>query len=232
MQNRYGRHKRAHQSSRKICASPRRKGVFYISQRGVQWKQGVVIYMILYTTLLYNTTPIHCTPLPLHPPFDEYPDMLEEVLETLEIHMTGDQGSWVEHLLHSAPCRGNPPHGDNDLLESCPFDSRFLVRPIREARIGKFGGSTRTDSQFQWLNFRRTTKGTLRIAWPRMLGCVDSYYMHRVSPVHGTHLSSAVSDHCVFVWLDSEAPEPRCLGLESITRKCCCKHVLGMGVVC
>ena len=40
---------------------------FYILQRGVQWKQGVVIYMALYTSLLYNTTPIHCTPLRLHP---------------------------------------------------------------------------------------------------------------------------------------------------------------------
>ena len=38
-----------------------------IHQRGVQWKQGVVISMRLYTTLLYNTTPIHYTPLPLHP---------------------------------------------------------------------------------------------------------------------------------------------------------------------
>ena len=35
----------------------------YILQRGVQWKQGVVIWMVLYTILLYNTTPIHCTPL-------------------------------------------------------------------------------------------------------------------------------------------------------------------------
>ena len=40
----------------------------YILQRGVQWKQGVVVYIILYTSLLYNTTPIHCTPLPLHRP--------------------------------------------------------------------------------------------------------------------------------------------------------------------
>ena len=40
----------------------------YIPQRGVQWKQGVVICMTLYTSLLYNTTPIHCTPDPLHPP--------------------------------------------------------------------------------------------------------------------------------------------------------------------
>ena len=40
----------------------------YIPQRGVQWKQGVVIYMTVYTSLLYNTTPIHCTPDPLHPP--------------------------------------------------------------------------------------------------------------------------------------------------------------------
>ena len=41
---------------------------FKIHQRGVRWKQGVVIYMILYTSLLYSTTPIHCTPLRLHPP--------------------------------------------------------------------------------------------------------------------------------------------------------------------
>ena len=40
----------------------------YILQRGVQWKQDVVIRMLLYTILLYNTSPIHCTPLPLHPP--------------------------------------------------------------------------------------------------------------------------------------------------------------------
>ena len=36
-------------------------------QRGVQWKQGVVICMMSYASLLCNTTPIHCTPLPLHP---------------------------------------------------------------------------------------------------------------------------------------------------------------------
>ena len=39
-----------------------------IHQWGVQWKQGVMIYMMLYTSLFYNTTPIYCTPLPLHPP--------------------------------------------------------------------------------------------------------------------------------------------------------------------
>ena len=39
-----------------------------IHQMGVQWKQGVVIYMLLYSSLLYNTTTIHCTPLRLHPP--------------------------------------------------------------------------------------------------------------------------------------------------------------------
>ena len=40
----------------------------YILQRGVQWKQGVVICMALHTFLLYDTTPIHCNPLRLHPP--------------------------------------------------------------------------------------------------------------------------------------------------------------------
>ena len=39
-----------------------------IHQRGVQWKQGVVIHMMLCTTLLCNATPIRCTPLRLHPP--------------------------------------------------------------------------------------------------------------------------------------------------------------------
>ena len=39
-----------------------------IHQRGVQWKQGVVVHIVLQAVLLYNTTPIHCTPLPLHPP--------------------------------------------------------------------------------------------------------------------------------------------------------------------
>ena len=41
---------------------------FYILQRGVQWKQGVVVYIILWAVLLYNTTPIHCAPLRLRPP--------------------------------------------------------------------------------------------------------------------------------------------------------------------
>ena len=38
--------------------------IVYIPQMGVQWKQGVVIHMMLYTSLWYNTTPpSHCTPL-------------------------------------------------------------------------------------------------------------------------------------------------------------------------
>ena len=39
-----------------------------IHQRGVQWKQGAVICMVLHTSLPHDTTPFHCTPLPLHPP--------------------------------------------------------------------------------------------------------------------------------------------------------------------
>ena len=36
----------------------------------MQWKRGVVIRMVLYTSLPYDTAPIHRTPLPLplHPP--------------------------------------------------------------------------------------------------------------------------------------------------------------------
>ena len=46
---------------------PRCLEKLYILQRGVQWKQGVVVYILLQAVLLCNTTPIHCTPLPLHP---------------------------------------------------------------------------------------------------------------------------------------------------------------------
>ena len=40
----------------------------FIKGGGVQWKQGVMICMVLHTSLQYDTTPVHCTPLRLHPP--------------------------------------------------------------------------------------------------------------------------------------------------------------------
>ena len=52
-------------------------------QRGVQWKQGVVICMLLYTCLLHNTTPIHCTPLRLHPPLMNTQECLVSLLVLL-----------------------------------------------------------------------------------------------------------------------------------------------------
>ena len=45
----------------------------YIPQRGVQWKQGVVICMLLCTSLPCNTTPHPLHPPPTEPHFDEYP---------------------------------------------------------------------------------------------------------------------------------------------------------------
>jgi len=38
------------------------------SKGGVQWKQGVVIYIMSCAASLHSAAPIHCTPLPLHPP--------------------------------------------------------------------------------------------------------------------------------------------------------------------
>jgi len=68
-------------SGRKICADragrrPRRcrgcgcrgSRMAQDSTKGVQWKQGVVIYIMSCTVSLHDATPIHCTPLPLHPP--------------------------------------------------------------------------------------------------------------------------------------------------------------------
>ena len=57
---------------------------FKIHQRGLQWKQGVVGHIIFYV-LLCNTTPIHCTPLRLHPPFDEYPSTHRFATETIQV---------------------------------------------------------------------------------------------------------------------------------------------------
>ena len=54
--------------SKSHCLFSLQNAPFHIPQRGVEWKQGVVIYIMLYTSLLYNTTPIHFTPDPLHPP--------------------------------------------------------------------------------------------------------------------------------------------------------------------
>ena len=64
---------RRHRPAARQRDAPRAAGqacppYLYILQMGVQWNQGVVIYMTLYTSLLYSTTPIHCTPDPLHPP--------------------------------------------------------------------------------------------------------------------------------------------------------------------
>ena len=50
------------------AAAARSRNPSRLIKGGVQWKQGVVIYMMSHTSLLYDTIPIHCTLLPLHPP--------------------------------------------------------------------------------------------------------------------------------------------------------------------
>ena len=49
-----------------------------IHQRGVQWKTGVAICMLSYTSLLYNTTHIRLPP-PTAPPCHEYPTWPNQV---------------------------------------------------------------------------------------------------------------------------------------------------------
>ena len=60
----------------------------YILQRGVQWKQGVVIYMTLCTSLLCNTTPILCTPDPLHPPLQSIHPLSRSTCSCMLIGLT------------------------------------------------------------------------------------------------------------------------------------------------
>ena len=85
----------------------------YIPQRGVQWKQGVVICMTLYTSLSYDVTPIHCTPLRLHPPLmNTQPALFVSMQDTVLNHsrccvwtsqaVNGNLGQWVQSFLEGS----------------------------------------------------------------------------------------------------------------------------------
>ena len=67
-----------HRYDCRVSTQPRQHANIKIHQRGLQWKSGVVICVMLYTSLLYNTTRIHCTPLPLHPPLMNIQSMVAE----------------------------------------------------------------------------------------------------------------------------------------------------------
>ena len=67
-----------------------RSTVFKIQQRGVQWKQGVVMCMMLYISSLYNTTPVHCTLPPAATPCNGYPMsrcLVWEIASTIRMHI-------------------------------------------------------------------------------------------------------------------------------------------------
>ena len=71
----------------KIQNNPNDHMSLKIHQRGVQWKQGVLIYMIIwfYILVYYNTTPIHGTPLRLHPPLMNTHTCRRQVEELVEL---------------------------------------------------------------------------------------------------------------------------------------------------
>ena len=76
----------------------REPGTFKIHQRGVQWKQGVEMCMMLYTSLLYNTTPIHCTPLRLHPPLMTTQTRLARFFESETIFLAS-HSVWISSFI-------------------------------------------------------------------------------------------------------------------------------------
>ena len=98
-------------------------GAIYILQRGVQWKQGVVICMVLYTIWLYNTTPIHCTPLRLHPPL-----MKTQARRPARICLTdGDRG---ERVVIQFLCGGSVAISPaTSLTNNLHFKTQFYVHP-------------------------------------------------------------------------------------------------------
>ena len=71
--------------------------LLYILQREVQWKQGVVNYMMLYASLLYNTTPTHCTPPPTAPPSAEYP---AGQIPTYSANLRKGRGAWHNYTMY------------------------------------------------------------------------------------------------------------------------------------
>ena len=84
-----------------------------LHQRGVQWKQGVVIYVMLCTSLSYNTTPIHCTPLPLHPPLrnvdERKPGLPSRVCRTQAEHDAERNAAFGERNAEHKPDRVHRP---------------------------------------------------------------------------------------------------------------------------
>ena len=63
-----------------------------IHQTGVQWKQGVVIYMLLHTSSLHNTKthPLH--PLLAAPPCNEYPEIVQDSTANLRTKILDFRG--------------------------------------------------------------------------------------------------------------------------------------------
>ena len=99
------------------------------SKGGAAWEQGVVVYMMLCTSLSYDTTP---TP-PTAPPFDEYPGARDARHDSLlrRLRQPGEGARRARPLLlvlaerHGAaagephPLQEGPPEGGGRGLQSC-----------------------------------------------------------------------------------------------------------------
>jgi len=71
----------------------------------VQWKQGVVAYVMSCTVSLHDATPIHGTPLPTAPPFAGYPGaavLCGAVSTFLGVMLLGLSKSYVFRALFQA----------------------------------------------------------------------------------------------------------------------------------
>ena len=109
-----------------------------IKQRGVQWKQGVVVYITLLAVLLYNTTPIHCTPLRQRwNKATEFYFNVEVEITTRELatccvrfiatNIIPTKTAWLKHSGEFPMDLTVPPLESKIMLESNPLKSRILV---------------------------------------------------------------------------------------------------------
>ena len=90
-----------------------------IHQRGVQWKQGVVVYIILQAVLLYNTTPLR-----MHPPLMNTPQTIfVRYRSTARVISHG----LVSHMAQHCVC--NVPGAGIACTSTCPAVTRIRMKP-------------------------------------------------------------------------------------------------------
>ena len=91
-----------------------------------------MIYMTLCTSLLYNTTPIHCTPDPLHPPLQSTVSFHNFKSQNFKLSVSNPQGKYVAYssvLYRISNCQSLGRKNKHEILKTCTPLCRVSQRP-------------------------------------------------------------------------------------------------------